>query len=97
MKKPNSGLNRYSTINGKSRKAERRAGALARAEAMSKLSLEQRLAKLPKEGANRQRARYQALLEKQHEKKEEQNKQARKKERTQEAAKQLVTQQTGKE
>ena len=46
------------------RKAQRRAKALARKAEFDKLSLEQKLASLPKDGAARQRARYLVQIEK---------------------------------
>lgn len=72
------GWTRGNAINGKRRKDERRAAAFERQAAFNKLSLEQKLAGLPKDGANRQRARYLKQIEAR--KKSEETKQAKKKE-----------------
>lgn len=80
------------SINGKANKARRRENAYARLDEWNKLSLKEKLAKLPAEGAKRQRARYEAQLAKQSEQGAE--KQAKKKDRTQKAAEQLITQRT---
>lgn len=74
------GLNRHSTMGGKTRKAERRAGAFARKAEWDKLSLKQKLAHLPLGGAKRQRARLEAQIANQAEKQKEGDKQKRKKE-----------------
>jgi hypothetical protein len=49
-------------------RAERRARALKMQEEYDKLSLQEKIARLPKVGAKKQRAKLEALLEKQSEK-----------------------------
>lgn len=62
------GNSKGNSINGRANKDRRRAEAFAREAAWNELSLTEKLAKLPANGAKRQRARYTALLEKQNEK-----------------------------
>ncbi len=52
------------SVNGRRRKDERRASCIARKKEYDKLSVAEKLAKLPPEGAKRQRARLQGLLKK---------------------------------
>lgn len=56
------GNTRGHLINGAANKDQRRTEAFAREAAASKLSLMDKLDRLPPEGAHRQRARYSALL-----------------------------------
>jgi hypothetical protein len=93
--KAHRGLTKNNAVNGRVRKTERREQSLARKAEFDKLSLKEKLARLPEGGANRQRARYLALLAKQEEAKKEGEKQKRKKERTQEAAAQYAEQLKG--
>jgi hypothetical protein len=77
------GNTRGHLINGRANKDRRREEAFAREAAFNKLSLADKLKGLPPEGAQRQRARYTALLNKQI---ESQSAQA-KKQQTKKAAK----------
>ncbi len=54
------GNTRGHAINGASRKDERRKDAFAREEKWRALSISERIKRLPKEGANRERARLEA-------------------------------------
>lgn len=81
---------RGNAINGKSRKDERRKAAYARDDEASQLSLEQKLAKLPVNGAKRQRERYTAAIAARKQAPAEKNR--AKKDRTNAAAEQMVQQ-----
>ena len=90
------GNSRGNSINGKANKDRRRKESYARLDKFNKLSLAEKLKGLPNPGANRQRAKYEALLQKQNEalvqKQNEAKKQEKKEERTQKAAEKLVKQ-----
>lgn len=86
MEQKPKGNSRGNSLNGKSRKDERRQESYARQEVYARFSLKEKLARLPKDGAKRQRARYEAALDKQVDREAEANRQERKKERTQKAA-----------
>lgn len=64
MHKPHRGLTRGNSINGRARKNERRSEAMQRLKKSNRLSVTERLARLPVGGANRQRSRYAGLLAK---------------------------------
>ena len=61
------GNSRGNSINGRASKDRRRAEAFAREAAASELSIAEKLAKLPANGAKRQRAKYTVLLAEQTE------------------------------
>ena len=83
------GNSRGNQINGRANKDRRRKEAYTRLDAFNKLSILEKLRTLPKEGAKRQRTRYEAILAKQ----KSVEKQVKKEERTQQSAEKLVKQQ----